>query len=149
MGISPLGRPFLVPRLAKFREYSVAALGVDKGDPGAMGAITGNGVDHPGPFSLEVGDGRLDLLCFVGHMVNAGAVLLKKFRHRAIIGCRFQEFDLGIADLEHGNLHLLLGNLLDPHERHTELVTVEGNGFVKGFHGNPDMIDFSKQGDPL
>src|SRR5450631_2681865 len=70
--------------LAEFRQDTIAALGMYKGDSCPVGAVARVFIDHPGTVGHQFGYGGLDVIHLIGQMVDAGAVFFDELCHRAV-----------------------------------------------------------------
>ena len=122
---------------------------MNEGNPGTVGSITGDGIDHAGAILHELFNGSLDVLYFVGDMVDSWTVLYKKPGNWAVIPRRLQKFDLRFTYVEKGNPDLLLCHLLDAFEAHAKAVPVKRDRLVERPDRNADVIYFFKHHEPL
>ena len=84
--------------------------------------------------AVDVVDGK-------SQVVQAGAAFFDELPDRPVGVGRFEQFDLGLADLSEGRSDLLVGDFLDGITLQSKYVLVVSDGLGEVFHRDADMLD--------
>src|SRR5438094_9276382 len=127
-------------------EHAANALGVDKADPGPVGARPSHLVEQ-----LRAGGARLlgrtpDVIGGVGNVVHGFAAILEELFHTGVRIDRHDQLDPALPDRDHRDLDTFTLEALPSRRAQPQPPLVDPNRLVEIADGDPDMVDPAQHG---
>jgi hypothetical protein len=114
---------------------------VQESDVESFGALARRFVDQLHALAGQLVEISLQTRGGNRQMLDAFTLLLDEFADRAFRIGRFEQFNLGLPDLEKSGAHFLFLDFFDRVTLQTQLVFPEFDGFVEVFDSDADVFD--------
>src|SRR5438094_4980256 len=136
----------LAIRFHELGEHAANALGVDKADPGPVGARPSHLVEQ-----LRAGGARLlertpDVIGGVGNVVHGFAAILEELFHTGVRIDRHDQLDPALPDRDHRDLDTFTLEALPSRRAQPQPPLVDPNRLVETARGDPDMLHPAQHG---
>lgn len=132
--------------LAKLSEDAKGGFRVKECHELVGGTFEGNFVDQSRAVGLGLAELVVNRIGGERNVVNARAVLFEKLGNRALVGRRFEEFQVDVADGKKGGFHFLRFDFFAACAFEAQNGFIIGKGFINGSDGDAKMVDFGDHG---
>ena len=134
-------------RCAEFCEHALGGFRVEEGDEFVGGACERFVVDELATGVLGLRELAFDIVGGEGHVMHAAVgIFLEELGDGTFRGGRFEEFEMGFADVEKGGADFLARHFLDVLAFQAEGVLVIRNGILERAHRNAEVVNALQHG---